>query len=90
MGIHIGETYHDVSVVLDGNTYNDCIFTRCNMSYSGVLPVGLVGCTFSECEWAFNGPALETMKFLGNLAAMGGGAKEMVETTFNNILADNS
>lgn len=86
MGIHIGETYHDVTVVLDGNTYRDCIFTNCQISYSGLLPVDLKNNTFDNVDWDLSGAAGNTVSFLQ--AMYQSGSKDFVEQILQKIRDD--
>lgn len=51
--------------------------------YGGTGPVSLVGCTFRDVSWAFVGPAQNTLHFMAALYQ--GGAKDLIENTFNLI-----
>lgn len=77
--------FHDTTVVLDGSTFAGCTFDRCMLIFSGLLPVHLEGCGFNECKWSFSGPAANTVGFMSAVHAMGGGATQLIEQTFENI-----
>lgn len=68
MVTHKGGTYEDQSVFLDGAAYEDCVFIRCRMTYSGTGPVGLSGCRFSGCSFHFEGAAGNAVAFLNAMA----------------------
>ena len=63
-----GSTYHDATLHLDGNVYEECIFIKCQLVYSGTGPVGLRGCTFEDCVFGFEGAAPRVVEFLNALA----------------------
>ena len=63
-----GSTYPDTTLHLDGNVYEECIFIRCLLVYSGTGPVGLRGCKFDDCAFGFEGAASSAVKFLNALA----------------------
>lgn len=73
---------------LNGNHFENCTFTKCEMIFTGVGPVGLVGCGFIECRWSFQGPASDTVAFMKALYDMGGGGKALIEATFKQIVPD--
>lgn len=79
------EIFKDQDIVLDGNTFTECTFTNCRLSYSGVLPVSMVSNRFDNCKWGFLGPAAATLNFM--TALYHGGGKEIIEATFSNIRA---
>jgi uncharacterized protein YjbI with pentapeptide repeats len=75
--------FKDIAISLDGSSFYGCTFRRCKMTYSGLLPVTLEKSTFDNCEWAFDGAAMNTANLLKALYAAG--AQQMVEATFDNI-----
>jgi hypothetical protein len=68
---------------IDGKKYFGCRFEKSMLVFSGTAPVTLDGCTFIDVQWVFDGPAANTLKFMAGMYS--GGAKELIEATFNNI-----
>jgi hypothetical protein len=79
------EQLQDQDVVLDGNTYRRCTFTRCRLIFQGGAVPLLNDCRFVETEWAFGGAAMRTVGFLNMLYL--GGAKQIAESTIKQIRA---
>lgn len=80
------ETFTNVQVRIDGNQFINCRFESCTIEYRGEHQLVLSGCHFVGCRWFFNGPAGETLQFLGALYADGdAGLKKMVEETLQNV-----
>ncbi|EOI5913246.1 hypothetical protein K5E59_000898 [Enterobacter hormaechei] len=77
-------------VELDGNSYTNVVFTNCIMVFNGSNEEGisLVGCSFDNCSWHFEGAAANTLTFINNLAgAMGSyGGKRFIKSLFKNKL----
>src|SRR3990172_11054774 len=82
---HENIVFENRSVSLDGESFYRCIFRRCLMKFSAIVPVTMLGCEFDNCEWAFDGPASLAMNFLSQLYQEGEGGKNLVENTFENI-----
>lgn len=72
----------DQVVHLDYAEYHDTLFRRCKLVYEGGRPPTLVGCVLDECEFIFDGPALNTVRFLKLLSEGGEGGAELVIKTF--------
>lgn len=70
---------------LDYNTLKDTIYLRCLLVYEGGRPPKMVGCDFRECEFAFEGKALNTQLFMGAMANAGPGGAKMVIQEFLGI-----
>jgi hypothetical protein len=78
------QTLENVRVSLDGGSFYGCVFVRCTLIYSGLLPVFfLEGCRFNDCNWEFNGPAMTTIQFMS--AIYKAGARDLIEGTFRSI-----
>lgn len=77
------EIFEDKSILLDGEHFEACTFTRCKLIFEGGMPPVLVQNNFNECMWVFDGAALRTIAFMSALYR--GGAKELIEATFENI-----
>ncbi|HYE95207.1 MAG TPA: hypothetical protein VD962_03290 [Rubricoccaceae bacterium] len=78
-------TFEQQDVVLDFHHFEGCTFRRCRVHYFGYGPVMLVDCAFEACSWGFDGPAAAAVRFMTDLYQMGGGARELIEQTFENI-----
>ncbi len=50
------------TVELDGNLFEDCKFFKCKLVFRAYQRVFFDRCTFTECDWSFDGSA-ETMLF---------------------------
>jgi hypothetical protein len=77
------QTYSDITVHLDGSSFYDCVFERCTVSYSGVLPTVLQNPRFVDCKWQVSGPAHNTVGYL--TALYRAGARDLIEKTFDSI-----
>lgn len=86
MARYENETFLNAQIRIDGNQFFNCRFDQCTIEYRGEQLLQLQGCHFVGCRWFFNGPAGETLRFLGALYADGdAGLKKMVEETLANI-----
>jgi hypothetical protein len=70
---------------LNGNEFDRCKFFDCELVFNGVGLVALTNNNFHDCRWTFEGPAADTVAFMKALYAMGGGGRELILATFNNI-----
>lgn len=77
------QTFADKTVYLDGSSFYDCVFERCDLVFSGVLPATLSNPRFVDCRWQVVGPAQTTVGFLSALYRAG--AKDLIEATFDTI-----
>jgi hypothetical protein len=83
---NVRNKYTNTRVQLDNNEYVECQFVGCTMEFSGLGPVSMVGCEFSNVSWVFLGAAQNTLNFLHGLYhGMGEGGRLLVESTFENI-----
>ncbi len=74
----------NTSISLDGGTFENCDFDKCEVIFSGYLPVRFVNCKFGPgVKWSFSGPASNTIVFMQAIFAQG--ATELVENTFEHI-----
>ena len=76
------------TVNLNGNQFDHCTFINCELIFNGVGSVGLTNCSFNHCRWTFQGPAADTVAFMKALYSMGGGGKDLIVQTFNDIAPD--
>lgn len=79
------QVFGEQIVDLDENNYRRCLFERSILVYSGATPVHMESNTFMGINFAFNGPALNTIVFLASLYQQGGQVKEAVEALFQQI-----
>ena len=77
-----GTSFAGERIILDDNSYVQCIFNRCEIVYAARGKVHLDGCTFGNCSYTLDGPAQETLLFLTALYQIDPAA---VEATFQNI-----
>jgi hypothetical protein len=82
------QKFEDETVYLDGCAFYDCEFIRCNLVYSGLIPVTLVGCVFTHCAFDFAGPAANTLQYLYSLAHVSKDSMEIVRKTLAPILEE--
>lgn len=62
------QNFTDERIVLDGARYERCHFTRCKLVYQGYAETSLCDNTMEDCEFALEGAAALTMRFLVGLA----------------------
>jgi hypothetical protein len=83
---NIRNQYKNTRVQLDNNEFVECHFEGCTMEFSGLGPVSMIGCKFTNVSWVFLGSAQHTLNFLHGLYhGMGDGGRVLVESTFDNI-----
>ncbi len=79
-----GETFSGMTINLDGGTFVDCRFEKCNIVICSLLPITLENPRFVDCTWSFSGPASNTVSFMA--AMYRAGAKDLIEKTCASIL----
>ncbi len=78
------EKIRNTTISLDGGTFKICDFDKCEIIYSGYLPVRMDSCKFGpDVKWTFSGPASNTINFMQAIYAQG--ATQLLENTFENI-----
>lgn len=77
------QNFFEKSVVLDGSSFVNCVFSRCTMVYSGGEMPTMSGCRFDDCAWQFGGDAANTIAFLSGMYR--GGFDRLIESTFHEI-----
>ena len=75
--------FSDVSIVIDGNEYIECRFSRCEIIFAGGSLPRLIKNSFDSCRFAFDGPAARAIQFMAALYQ--GGAQNLIEATFENV-----
>jgi len=69
----VDQDFADKDVVLDGVEYERCRFTRCKLIYQGYAATALRDNLMTDCDFALEGAAGMTMKFLVGLAGTSDG-----------------
>ncbi len=86
----VRETYKNITIDLDFQEFSECIFDGCTLVYAGGAPPSIVGCTFKESNFIFEGAAANTIQFMAALyRGAGEGGKDLIEKTFDNIRQGN-
>ena len=73
------------AISLDGNTYEGCTFTNCEIIIEASAPFSLANNDFTGCLWTFTGAAALTMNILAQLYQSGTETQEIIERTFESI-----
>jgi predicted nucleotide-binding protein len=83
---HVGKTFENGELTLDGNEYQDCKFENVKLIFGAMGPLGMSNCEFVSCTWSLTGPAAHTISFLsGVYNGVGGTGQATVERTFDRI-----
>jgi len=69
MAVFTGETFRGERIILDGNSYQDCVLVDCEIVYLGG-EVHLNFTTQGTSRWIFEGCALNTVKLLQALSLL--------------------
>ena len=77
------QTFTEITVYLDGGSFYDCVFERCTVVFSSLLPTTLHNPRFVDCTWQAKGPAEYTINFMASLYKVG--AHDLIENTFKTI-----
>ncbi|MEM7068661.1 MAG: hypothetical protein AAF478_07225 [Pseudomonadota bacterium] len=83
MAKNLNKNFEKQTITLDGNVFENCTFTGCEMVYGGGDLPGLNGCHFQNCSWAFKEEAAVTLSFLSGMYK--GGFSDLVEDTFHMV-----
>lgn len=67
-------TIIDQVVNLDGNRFENVIFQRCTLAYSGGQLPDIQECRLEECSWQLKGAAHRTLHYLKHLVKTGDAA----------------
>jgi len=81
--IAVKRTFKGIPIHLDGGTFINCKFEKCELIYSAILPVHITKSTFSSCKWTFLGPARLTLDLMRGLYNTG--SKELVDQAIDQI-----
>lgn len=61
---HLREDFEGQSLTVDGQDYDGCVFTDCDLIYRGGEVPELSNCIFIRCGWELADAALRTIDFL--------------------------
>ena len=61
----------DETVILDGNSYVNCIFRGCRLVYAGGSLPTLAAPSFRDCDWELTDTAARVLILLRGLQALG-------------------
>lgn len=62
------QRFEDVSVEMDGKTFQGCTFKKCKLLYRATGPVELRDCELTDVDWVFLDTAEETISLLRTIA----------------------
>ena len=81
MAQEVDQTFNG-RVVLDENSYRNCVFADATLVYYGGQPPSFEACTFERCQWTFNSSAGNTVAFLRTMAHSDSGFRKLFEQIF--------
>lgn len=61
------QQFNDEVVSVDGQVFEDCVFTRTTLAYEGGEPPTFTRCRFVDVKLQFAGTAASTFKFLNGM-----------------------
>ena|ERR1700730_925705 len=78
--------FQATSVDMDGKAFIDCTFEGCTIRFSGIAPMSVTGCTFTNCSLALADSASLTISYLKAIYhGLGEWGKKSVENLFEDI-----
>ena len=63
-------TFRNVRVELDNQTFVNCTFEGCTIVFAARGPYNLNGCNFNNCQFALDRAAALTVKYLADMHRM--------------------
>lgn len=73
-------------VYLDDTVFINCVFDHCKLIFTGEGRVSFDRCRFIFCQWVFDGPAENSLRFLSALyRGLGSEGRELVKGIFESI-----
>ncbi len=87
MAKHLKTTFSNSRVILDGNDYDGCTFTNCDLVYTGKRLPNFKDCVFNSPRFGFEDAAGDTMIFLQTLYRSGAAA--FVEAILEGVRSGN-
>ena len=79
------QTFRNDQIRLEFVEFENCSFENCTLVYGGYGPISLVGCSFINVHWVFADAARNTILFMQAMYQHGGGGRELIERTLENI-----
>ena len=74
-------------VAVDDTTFIDCRFSQARLVFSGGVAPMLVNCAFQDAQFAFEGPAHNTVLFLRAMSPTTSGLRPVVENLLPELAA---
>lgn len=74
----VNRVFENESIILDGNSFVDCIMKNCEIRYSGGETPKLVGNDFIDSRFELHGAANRTLAFLRGFIREGGVMRDIV------------
>jgi hypothetical protein len=68
--MHQGNTFRNVRIELDNQTFVECTFEGCAIVFAARGAYNLNGCKFNSCQFALDGAAALTVKYLADMHRM--------------------
>ena len=72
-------TFKNAIVHVDGQSYRECRFERCQLVYSGGDLPRMVDCEFLRCRWTLEGAGARTLRLMKAMVERGGSMRDLVE-----------
>ena len=85
---HTNRQFGTEVVDLDGSEFVDCAFVGTTLRYSGGEPPVIVGCSFQQARFVWDGPAARTVGFLQAMSKPESGLRSVVQETFGSLFAN--
>jgi hypothetical protein len=83
--IYQNQSFKDERVDLSDNVFHSCAFVNCELVYHGDRSPTFHDNQFIDSVFLFTDAAIRTIYFLSNMYHAGGGGREVVEKTFEDI-----
>ena len=78
-----GDIYNQETVMLDGETFDDCEFRDSRLVFAGGEPPVFRNCSFIGCDWKYDEAAARTLAHLKLVWSLGG--KSSVQALIKDI-----
>jgi hypothetical protein len=83
---YIEESFHNQTIRVDGNSYQNCVFYDCTLEFAATALPQFDGCRFANSSWIFVGPASNMITFLSQLPEhFGKPGKDLLEGLFKQL-----
>ena len=79
------QTFTKKRIQLDGASFINCTFRECRLVFSAFMRFELTGSSIQNCGYDFEGPAMETVRFMKTIYHAGGDGAALIESIFEDI-----